>query len=42
MLQFAVFDDSGPAKSWPLHNARLLDRDDVVVPGEIEFADRGH
>ncbi len=39
MLQFAVFDDSGPAKSWPLHNARLLDRDDVVVPGEIEFAD---
>ncbi|MDG2424337.1 MAG: hypothetical protein P8M22_10195 [Phycisphaerales bacterium] len=39
MLQFAVFDDSGPASDWPLHNARLLDRDDVVVPGEIEFAD---
>ena len=39
MLQFAVFDDSGSASNWPLNNARLLDRDDLVVPGEIEFAD---
>ncbi|MCH2133774.1 MAG: endo-1,4-beta-xylanase [Phycisphaerales bacterium] len=39
MLQFAVFDDSGPAPEWPLHNARLLDRDDLVVPGDISFAD---
>ena len=39
MLQFAVFKDSAPATQWLLSHARLLDRDDLVVPGEIEFKD---
>ncbi|MDG2095449.1 MAG: endo-1,4-beta-xylanase [Phycisphaerales bacterium] len=37
MLQFAVFKDSAPADDWSLNHARLLDRDDLVVPGEIDF-----
>ncbi|MBG84346.1 MAG: hypothetical protein CMJ40_07370 [Phycisphaerae bacterium] len=39
MLEFAVFKDSAPATEWSLNHARLLDRDDLVVPGEIEFKD---
>ena len=39
MLQFAVFKDSAPASQWALNHARLLDRDDLVVPGEIDFKD---
>lgn len=37
MLQFEVFDARGPAKAWPLVNAHLLGRDDLPVPGTIEF-----
>lgn len=37
MLRFEVFDANGPARSWPLKNAHLLGRDDLPVPGSIEF-----
>lgn len=39
MLRFEVFDARGPAKAWPLVNAHLLGRDDLPVPGAIEFSD---
>lgn len=39
MLQFAVYDDSGPAREWPLVNAHLLGQDDVAQPGKIAFKD---
>ncbi|MBG81027.1 MAG: hypothetical protein CMJ39_10010 [Phycisphaerae bacterium] len=39
MLRFAVFGQEGPATEWALHQARLMDRDDLVVPGEISFED---
>jgi GH35 family endo-1,4-beta-xylanase len=39
MLRFAVFDQHGPAKAWPLVNAHLLGPDDLGVEGEIRFRD---
>lgn len=49
MLQFAVYDESGPARNWPLVNAHLLGPDDVAQPGKVAFQDgrilcrkRGH
>jgi GH35 family endo-1,4-beta-xylanase len=41
MLRFAVHNDDGPARRWPLVNAYLLAAGDVPVPGEVAFAD-GH
>lgn len=38
MLRFEVFDDQGPARSWPLVNAHLLGRDDLPVAGSVEFS----
>lgn len=38
MLRFAVFDELGPAKEWPLDHAHLVGPDDFGVPGEIRFA----
>ena len=40
MLLFAVFDEHGPAKDWPLRHAHLIGPDDTVTPGEARF-DRG-
>ena len=40
MLLFAVFDDQGPAKDWPLRHAHLLGGGSIVVPGEVRF-DKG-
>lgn len=37
MLKFAVFDESGPARAWPLRHEHLLVSDDVVIPAEISF-----
>lgn len=39
MLRFAVFDDRGPADSYPLTNAHLIGSDDVVQPGDVRFED---
>ncbi len=39
MLRFAVFDEKGPARQWPVRHASLLGPDDVGVRGEIAFAD---
>jgi hypothetical protein len=40
MLLFAVFDDAGPAKDWPLRHVHLIGPDETVTPGEARF-DRG-
>lgn len=40
MLRFAVYDDDGPAKTWPLIDAHLLGPEDQAVPGKIRFQDR--
>ena len=37
MLRFAVFDESGPARDWPMHDVVLVGKGDVVVPGEVRF-----
>lgn len=37
MLEFAVYDDRGPAGRYPLTNAHLVGPDDLVVPGEVHF-----
>jgi len=37
MLRFAVFDEQGPAREWPLRRAYLLGPDDVGVRGDIRF-----
>jgi hypothetical protein len=37
MLRFAVFDEQGPARDWPLRHACLLGPDDVGVRGDIRF-----
>lgn len=39
MLRFAVNEDDGPAKTWPLINAHLLGRDDQPVQGKIAVKD---
>lgn len=41
MLQFAVYDEKGPAKDWPLVNAHLIGPDDLPARGDVEF-NRGH
>ena len=43
MLRFAVYDDGGPARHWPMHDVVLLGKGDVVVPGHALFnAETGH
>ncbi|MBC7835175.1 MAG: endo-1,4-beta-xylanase [Phycisphaerales bacterium] len=37
MLSFAVFDDAGPAREWPLTHAFLVGPGNSPVPAEIEF-----
>ncbi|TVQ64770.1 MAG: hypothetical protein EA379_00820 [Phycisphaerales bacterium] len=37
MLKFAVFDEDGPARAWPLRHAHLIGPDDIPVPAEIDF-----
>ncbi|MCH2139142.1 MAG: endo-1,4-beta-xylanase [Phycisphaerales bacterium] len=37
MLRFAVFDDHGPARDWPMHDVVLIGKGDVVVPGTVRF-----
>lgn len=37
MLYFAVYDENGPAASYPLTNAHLVGPDDQVVPGEVKW-----
>ncbi|MEX2217715.1 MAG: endo-1,4-beta-xylanase [Phycisphaerales bacterium] len=40
MLSFAVFDERGPAKGWPLRRAYLFtSADEVPVPGEVRAED---
>ncbi|HMN95760.1 MAG TPA: hypothetical protein PKC43_05855 [Phycisphaerales bacterium] len=39
MLQFLVFDDEGPARTFPLGNAYMLGRDEVAQRAEIDFRD---
>ncbi|MHC4219931.1 MAG: endo-1,4-beta-xylanase [Planctomycetota bacterium] len=41
MLRFALYDDNGPVKDWPLVNAYLVGAGDVPVPGRVTFDD-GH
>lgn len=37
MLQFAVYDEKGPATEWSLVNAHLVGPDDLPVQGEVSF-----
>jgi GH35 family endo-1,4-beta-xylanase len=37
MLRFAVYDENGPAREWPLVNAHLLGPGDQATSGEISF-----
>lgn len=37
VIQFAVYDENGPAAEWPLVNAQVLGPDDVGVAGEVSF-----
>jgi hypothetical protein len=39
MLTFAVFDNQGPASSFELRHAHVCGPDDIVLTGDIEFAD---
>ncbi len=39
MLRFAVFDQSGPARGFPLGHAYLIGPDQTVIPGDIAFED---
>ncbi len=39
MLSFAVYDDQGPARDWPLVNAILLGPEDLSEPGVIRLRD---
>ncbi|MHC5023074.1 MAG: endo-1,4-beta-xylanase [Planctomycetota bacterium] len=39
MLQFAVYNETGPAQDWPLVNAHLVGPEDLPVRGTIEFRD---
>lgn len=42
MLRFAVYDSSGPARDWPMHDVVLVGKGDVIVPGDVRFdADTG-
>src|SRR5690554_5384564 len=35
MLEFAVYDENGPAESWPVVGAHLVGPDDLAAPGAI-------
>lgn len=37
MLTFAVFDEHGPAREWPLRKAYLFGPDEIPVQGEVWF-----
>jgi hypothetical protein len=37
VLRFAVYDERGPARDWPLTNAHLIGPDDQPVGGSIAF-----
>lgn len=37
MLRFLVFDEQGPASSWPLVNAHILGADDTALRGAVAF-----
>jgi len=39
MLRFAVYDDDGPARLWPLRHAHVFGQDDIAVNADIVFAD---
>jgi hypothetical protein len=39
MLNFAVFDEHGPARNWPLRQAYLLGPGEIPVQAEIRFED---
>jgi hypothetical protein len=39
MLRFLVFDEQGPAATWPLVNAHLLGSEDGALPGRVVFRD---
>lgn len=39
MLEFAVYDENGPAETWPIEGAHLVGADDVPVPGKVRFKD---
>lgn len=39
MLRFAVYDDDGPARHWPLRHAHVFGQDDIAVNADIEFAE---
>ena len=39
MIRFRVYDEKGPASEWPLVNAHLLGREDLVVRGKVAFRD---
>ncbi len=41
MLRFAVHDDDGPVREWPLVNGYLVGPGDVPIPGQVAFKD-GH
>ena len=38
-LRFAVLDDNGPAREWPLVNAHLIGPDDQPIRGDVSFED---
>ena len=37
MLRFTVYDERGPATSWPLVNAHMVGPEDVPTPGRVKF-----
>lgn len=37
MIRFAVFDESGPAREFPLHHHCLVGKEECTVPGTIAF-----
>src|SRR6185503_14553818 len=39
MLRFAVYDEHGPARDWPLVNAHLLGPEDLPIRGDVSFED---
>ncbi len=39
MIRFAVFDDDGPAREYPLRHAYLVGKEDLSVPGAVSFED---
>lgn len=37
MIRFAVFDETGPAREFPLRHAYLIGKEDLSVPGTVKF-----